>query len=100
VLAEAAADVTAPDEPIGLVSKRALLGGLAYYANRRIEALSTPESIKLFLDAGGRVLVVHEREIERVSAWAPVEVVARARSGRRALVVVTTSAAARSDATQ
>jgi 4-amino-4-deoxy-L-arabinose transferase-like glycosyltransferase len=87
-IAVAAAAATPEGEPIGLVSDPAMIGGLAYYGGRRIVPLRSPESIRRFLDAGGRTFVVKERKLPRVTALTPVEVVARSRAGRRAVVVV------------
>lgn len=87
-IAEAAAAVTAPGERVGLVSDRAMLGGLAYYGGRRIAALRSPESIQRFLAEGGRTFVVKARKADRVSDLAPVREVARLRTGRRAVVVL------------
>lgn len=87
-IAVAAAAVTPPGAPVGLVSDPAMIGGLAYYGGRRVVPLRSPESIRAFLDAGGRTLVVKERKLPRVTDLTPVDVVGRARAGRRAVVVV------------
>ena len=65
-----------------------MVGGLVYYGGRRVVPLRSPESIRAFLAAGGRTLVVKERKLERVTALTPVRVVGRARAGRRSVVVV------------
>ncbi len=88
-IAEAAAQLLAPEEPIGLVGQRALAGGLVYYGGRPVRGLSGPESIARFLAEGGRVFVVRERHLDRLEAVTPVEVRHRSRRGRRAIVVVT-----------
>jgi 4-amino-4-deoxy-L-arabinose transferase-like glycosyltransferase len=93
-IAEAAAELTEPDAAVGLVGDRALVGGLAYYARRRIATLDSPDSIRAFLEGGGRAIVVKERKLARIEAIAPVDVRARARHGRRALVVVSPRPAA------
>jgi 4-amino-4-deoxy-L-arabinose transferase-like glycosyltransferase len=87
-IAALAARATPEGEPVGLVSDRAMLGGLVYYGGRRVVALGSPESIRAFLDGGGRTLVVKERKLERVTAVTPVRIAGRARAGRRAVVVV------------
>jgi 4-amino-4-deoxy-L-arabinose transferase-like glycosyltransferase len=87
-IAVAAAAATPADEAVGLVSDRAMLGGLVYYGGRRVVPLRSASSIRSFLDAGGRTLVVKERKLERVTALTPVREVGRARAGRRAVVVV------------
>ena len=78
---------------VGLVSKRALVGGITYYGNRQVAELSDPDSIARFLESGGRVLVVAERKLERVESVASAQIQARARSGRRTLLVVTAGVA-------
>ena len=88
-IAAAAAELTEPTERIGLVGKPTLVGGLAYYAHRRIDVLDGAGEIERFLAAGGRVIVVPEKRLARVADVLPVEIRARARSGRRALLVVT-----------
>jgi hypothetical protein len=87
-IAEAAAAATAPDEPIGLVSDRAMLGGLAYYGGRRVVPLGSERSIRRFVELGGRTFIVKARKVERVTAVTPVQEVARLRAGRRAVLVV------------
>lgn len=88
-LAEAAAALTPPAGTIGVVGNDAMVAGIAYYGRRHVAPLGSPESIQRFLAEGGRALVVPVRELDRVVALAPVEERARARRGRRALVVVT-----------
>jgi 4-amino-4-deoxy-L-arabinose transferase-like glycosyltransferase len=87
-VALAAARLTDPSQPVGLLGDRALAGGLAYYGQRRVSLLSTPESVERFVAGGGRAIVVQERKLSRVEAVVPVHVVARSREGRRALLVV------------
>lgn len=87
-IAVAAAAATAPDEEVGLVDDRALLGGLLYYGGRRVVFLGSEPSIRRFVDRGGRVFVVKARKLERVTAVTPVREVARLRAGRRAVLVV------------
>lgn len=88
-IAEAAAALTPPDGAIGLVGDRPLVGGLAYYGGRRVAWLDSSEEIARFFADGGRAVVVQARKLDRVAAVAPVDVVFRARAGRRALVVAT-----------
>ena len=87
-VARAAAELTRPGESIG-VTRSTLVGALAYYGQRRVTALETPEEIARFRASGGRVIVTEARNLDRLEAVLPVEVRFRARHGRRALVVVT-----------
>jgi 4-amino-4-deoxy-L-arabinose transferase-like glycosyltransferase len=93
-VALAAARLTDPARPVGLLGDRALAGGLVYYGERRVTLLSTPESVERFVAAGGRAIVVQERKLARVEAVVPVRVEARFREGRRALLVVSPAGAA------
>ena len=87
-VAAAAARLTAPDEPVGL-TRRSLVGGIAYYGRRRTVVLETPGEVERFLADGGRVIVVPARHLQLVTRVTPVRVHARIRSGARALLVVT-----------
>jgi 4-amino-4-deoxy-L-arabinose transferase-like glycosyltransferase len=87
-IAEAAAALTPEGEPIGLVGSVQMAGGLVYYGDRRIASLRDSDDIERFLADGGRAIVVEEKKRDRVDAVAPVEVRFRARSGRRAVLVV------------
>ncbi len=90
-IAAAAAALTAADEPLGLVGKPTLLGGLAYYAERRVTLLDDPGRLERFLAEGGRTLVIAGHQLERVRSTVPLEIHARARRGRRTLLVATPS---------
>jgi len=87
-IASRAAELTAPDEPVGLAFKRTLLGGLRYYGKRPIRVLDDSEAVGAFLAAGGRVIVVPEEHLARIADVAPVEIRGRYRRGKRALLVV------------
>jgi 4-amino-4-deoxy-L-arabinose transferase-like glycosyltransferase len=88
-LAEAAAALTPPGTPIGLVEDRSLVGGIAYYGGRPVAELREPESVRRFLADGGRAIVVKERKLGRVEVVTPVQIHFRTRRGRRAMLVVT-----------
>jgi 4-amino-4-deoxy-L-arabinose transferase-like glycosyltransferase len=85
--AEAAGQHTPPGQRIGVLGSRAMVGGLNYYGRRRVEVLRTPEDVERFFAEGGRALVLKRKKLERLTV--PVEVVHRARSGKRELLVVT-----------
>ncbi len=93
-IALAAAELTPPGVAIGLVGNRAMAGGLAYYGERRVAELDSPESVQGFIDAGGQALIVRARQLDRVQRHTAVRIAARARSGRRELLVVTPAAQA------
>jgi hypothetical protein len=88
-IASAAAALTAPDEPIGLLGNRAMVGGIVYYARRPVVELHTEEDVRDFVAADGGVIIVKKRALERVTATTPVEIHSSFREGRRALLVVT-----------
>jgi hypothetical protein len=55
--------------------------------------LRTHEDLNHFVSAGGRVIVVPEKHLARVTRVTPVEIRSRARSGRRSLLVVSATPA-------
>jgi 4-amino-4-deoxy-L-arabinose transferase-like glycosyltransferase len=87
-VAEAAGALVPPDGAIGLVGDRALLGGLAYYAGRRVAWLEDADAIARYVAEGGGAIVVQASKRERVDAVVRAEVRFRAREGRRALLVL------------
>lgn len=74
---------------VGLVGDRPLVGGLLYYGAQPVTELRSDAEIETFLSRGGRVVVVQDRKRSRFPALAGSEERFRARSGRRALVVLT-----------
>ncbi len=85
--AVAAAEQTPPGGRIGLLGSRSMAGGLVYYGERRVTELRSPEEVARFFAEGGRALVLKGKKLERLGV--PVEIVHRARSGKRELLVVT-----------
>jgi 4-amino-4-deoxy-L-arabinose transferase-like glycosyltransferase len=85
--AAAAGQHTPPSERIGLLGTRSMIGALQYYGGRRVAELRTPEDVERFFAEGGRALVLKRKKLERLTV--PVEIVHKARSGRRELLVVT-----------
>ncbi len=94
-LAEAAARLVGPGEPVGLLQNRALTGGLVYYGGHRVANLAGPKSVARFFAEGGRAVVMRESSLERVRERVPVEVRFRVRGGHRAMLVVTPAPAVR-----
>lgn len=88
-IAEAAAAATPAGERVGLVSDRAMIGGLVHYGGREVAELRSPESIVEFFADGGRTIVVKARKRDRVDAIRPMEVLGRARHGRREVLILT-----------
>jgi 4-amino-4-deoxy-L-arabinose transferase-like glycosyltransferase len=57
-LAERAAHLAAPGEPIALFRSRSLLGGVVYYSRRTIVPLSSPDDLRDLLERGEPLLIV------------------------------------------
>jgi 4-amino-4-deoxy-L-arabinose transferase-like glycosyltransferase len=87
--AVAAAELTTPGHPIGLVGDRALVGGLRYYGGRPVLQLDSPDRMRAFVEAGGRAIVVKERKLRHLEGVVSVREHARFREGSRTLLVVT-----------
>jgi 4-amino-4-deoxy-L-arabinose transferase-like glycosyltransferase len=85
--ARAAAAITPEAGRIGLLGSRSMVGGIAYYGERRVAELRTPEDVDQFFAGGGRAVVLKAKKLDRLVG--PVDVIHRVRSGNRALVVVT-----------
>ena len=85
--AVAAGEHTPAGQRIGLLGNRSMVGGLNYYGGRRVAQLRTPEDVERFFAEGGGALVLKRKKLERLTV--PVEIVHKARSGRRELLVVT-----------
>jgi 4-amino-4-deoxy-L-arabinose transferase-like glycosyltransferase len=85
--AVAAAEQTPPGGRIGLLGSRSMAGGLVYYGERRVTELRSPEEVARFFAEGGRAVVLKAKKLQRLGT--PVEIVHRARSGKRELLVVT-----------
>ncbi|MBW2272765.1 MAG: glycosyltransferase family 39 protein [Deltaproteobacteria bacterium] len=86
----AAAELTPPGEPIAVFDHREMAGAIAYYGRRPVATLRSQASVRAFLAGGGRAIIVKARKLERLESIAggPLVVRARARSGRRELLVV------------
>lgn len=88
-VALAAAAFAPPGEPIGLLGRSPLVGGLVYYGGRAVVELDSPLDARAFLARGGRVIVLDAKKLDRLMAVVPVEVRTRARADDRTLLVVT-----------
>jgi len=88
-IAQRAAALAAPGEPIGLAFKASLLGGLVYYADRPVALLADRPAVADFVRSGGRVLVLPAARLGEVSEVVDVSVQGRARRGARTVLVVT-----------
>lgn len=89
LIAHAAAELSPPGQPIGLVEEHPFVGALAYYSGHRVIEVGPAENLRRYFDDGGRVAVMSARALERVRAGTFSEIRARFRSGKRELLVVT-----------
>lgn len=88
-LALAAAALSPPGTPIGVVEQSPVVGGIAYYSHRPVAEVAYADDLRGFFDGGGRVAVIREQAFERVHGEQYAEIRARVRSGKRATLVVT-----------
>jgi 4-amino-4-deoxy-L-arabinose transferase-like glycosyltransferase len=75
--ARAAASLSPPDAPIGLVRNGALVGGVAYYSRRPVDRLGSRRGIERFLQSGGRVVIAEARDLSEIETLAPVQIAFR-----------------------
>lgn len=87
-ISRAAAELSEAGSPVGVYDHTALVGGVAYYSGRRVIEVRDQESLREFLDAGGRSLIVKQTKLDRVAQLAEFEVRAHSRSGSRRLLVI------------
>jgi 4-amino-4-deoxy-L-arabinose transferase-like glycosyltransferase len=87
--AAAAAALAAEGTPIGLVQNGSLVGGVRYYAGRRVEPIGSAKGARRFLARGGRVLISESEHLPALDAVAPLRVAFRQEvSGDEMLVLV------------
>jgi 4-amino-4-deoxy-L-arabinose transferase-like glycosyltransferase len=87
-IAVAAAAQAGEGGRVGLMRDEPTMGGLIYYGGRRVTLLESPESVRAYIEGGGRAIVVKAKKLHLVEAVAPVDVTARARLGAREMLVV------------
>ena len=87
-ISRAAAALSRTGSPTGVFDQKALAGGVAYYSGRRVVHLHSEQSLRDFLDGGGRNIIVKQTKVARVPRVTRVEVRASSRSGARKLVVI------------
>ena len=88
-IAEAAAARVPEGERIGLFGHTAMLGGLNFYGQRRVDLRRDASGLREYLDGGGRVIATKARHLDRLGDLEGELVeVARFRSGRRAYVLL------------
>lgn len=84
----AAAELSKVGSPIAVFDHPALVGGVAYYSGHPVVEVRSEESLRNFLDAGGRNIIVKETKLDRVPRVVDFEIRADSRSGSRKLLVI------------
>jgi hypothetical protein len=88
---------------IGVFRNRALVAGIAYYADAEVVELSDSvdenvvSALRLFVDAGGRTVIARERDIPGLLEIAPGDIRASLREGGRRVQIVQLSETASAD---
>ncbi|MFP6628534.1 MAG: glycosyltransferase family 39 protein [Myxococcota bacterium] len=83
-----AAQLTTPDETVGIFADDGLAGGILYYGNRNVEVLPHPQQVQSFLDRGGRYFIVDRRKLPWLDPVGRFEVHATTRSSQREVAIV------------
>src|SRR5262245_34915674 len=77
-----------PGGRVGVWSHPPLLAALQYYGGRPVEELGSADELRDFLARGGRVIVAEREKLKRALAAAPLEIQARAWTGRRGVFLL------------
>jgi hypothetical protein len=88
-VAELAASVSEPGEPIGVYRKESLAGGIGYYSGRPAHDLREPTDLAGFAAAGGRVIVVEDDDFAELHASVPLRELGQSSCRQRQFYVVT-----------
>lgn len=86
-IAIATAAHVAADERIGVFGLSPLEGALGYYAGLRVASLRHEEDLQAFLENGGRVVLLRERDLSAASPLLGLQKIESFRSGRRRLAL-------------
>jgi 4-amino-4-deoxy-L-arabinose transferase-like glycosyltransferase len=87
-IAEAAARRSEPGDRIGVFGLRALEGGIAYYGDRAVVSLRDESALREFLDHGGRLVILRDRQVDALVPEFDLQVAERFRRGRRRLALI------------
>ncbi len=88
-VARAAAALVPAGGSVGVSSRAALAAALRYYGGTPVELLESTDSMRSFLDRGGRVIVADSRNVDDVRSVAPMQITERVWRGDRTLFVLT-----------
>jgi 4-amino-4-deoxy-L-arabinose transferase-like glycosyltransferase len=86
-IAIAAATHSEAGEPIGVFGLKPIEGVLAYYAGCRVASLGDEQALRSFLEAGGRIVLLRERDLISLDPRLGLKELEGFRSGRRRLVL-------------
>jgi len=86
-IALAAATHTAEGEPVGILGLSAIEGALAYYGGCRVTSLDGEDELRTFLEAGGRIVLLRERDLISLAPRLGLEEIETFRTGRRRLAL-------------
>jgi 4-amino-4-deoxy-L-arabinose transferase-like glycosyltransferase len=89
IVARDAAVLVSPGGSVGVSSRSALAAALRYYGGAPVELLESTDSMRSFLDRGGRVIVADVRNLDDVRSVAPMRITERVWRGDRTLFVLT-----------
>ncbi len=92
-IARAVAARAGPDEIVGVFGLSTIEGALGYYAGLRVASLPTRETLERYLEAGGRLVLLRERDLGSLGGRLELRAIETMRSGRRALVLAGSSGA-------
>ena len=87
-VADLAAQLTTPDETVGIFADDGLVGGILYYGNRSVEVLPRPQQVQSFLDRGGRYFILDRWKLPWLDHVGRFEVHATTRSNQREVAIV------------
>jgi 4-amino-4-deoxy-L-arabinose transferase-like glycosyltransferase len=87
-VATLAAQLTGPDETVGIFDDEGLAGAILYYGDRRVEVLPRPHHVQRFLDRGGRYIVLERWKLPWLDPVGRFQVHATTRRDQRELAIV------------
>ena len=87
-VATLAAQLTRPDETIGIFDDEGLAGAILYYGKRRVEVLPRPQHVQRFLANGGRYVILERWKLPWLDTVGRFQVHATTRKEKRQLAIV------------
>ena len=90
-VARAVAAQAHPHESVGVFGLSPIEGALGYYAGVRVASLRTLESVERYLETGGRLVLLRERDLEAIGERLGLRAIEGMRSGRRRLILAGTT---------